>query len=398
MNLPDEQPWHISLSPFSKGSSSQSEDKPRRVKATRWSPQMELSHGTPPLNPLKADLLLPSRCCGATRVSRQLVGATDFEELQYCVFSNGFTSHHEVDAHLDKCTYPIACLCVCLPSGESHPGSLEFDMNHVILSDTVRTQLFDFICKSANEVSHTCWHSCKHRRGFSSREGHRDFQQFSLTAEWSSPCLVQRWKQETTKTTFTRTQKRQVKLILWCNKNLETIYLYIWDFRKGQNMVQRMSLGLYPSTPQPFRESFVKMWNCWISKCWGVALIVFSSRLSPLLLSLQLRQFAFLGAFPAGSQRLLHRVFKATHATRVAGCMTVCDATWHTGGLPDTMAFFHSTALAGQSSQRAESQEAETQEDLRMCFQDMKSSIFLLCHLSLLHLLHHIWPEYHLRN
>lgn len=96
------------------------------------------------------------------------------------------------------------------------------------------------------------------------------------------------------------------------------------------------------------------------------------------------------GAFPAGSQRLLHRVFKAKHATRVAGCMTVCDATWHTGGLPDTMAFFHPTALAGQSSQRAESQEAETQEDLRMCFQDMKSSIFLLCHLSFLHLLHHI--------
>lgn len=191
---------------------------------------------------------------------------------------------------------------------------------------------------------------------------------------------------------------RRGKLILWCNKNLGTIYLYIWDFRKGQNMVQRMSLGLYPSTPQPFRESFVKMWNCWISKCWWVALIVFSSRLSPLLLSLQLRQFAFLGAFPAGSQRLLHRVFKATHATRVAGCITVCDATWHTGGLPDTMAFFHPTALAGQSSQRAESQEAETQEDLRMCFQDMKSSIFLLCHLSFLHLLHHIWPEYHLRN
>lgn len=93
---------------------------------------------------------------------------------------------------------------------------------------------------------------------------------------------------------------RRGKLILWCNKHLGTIYLYIWDFRKGQNMVQRMSLGLYPSTPQPFRESFVKMWNCWISKCWGVALIVFSSRLSPLLLSLQLRQFAFLGHFQLG--------------------------------------------------------------------------------------------------
>lgn len=87
-------------------------------------------------------------------------------------------------------------------------------MNHVILSDTVRTQLFDFICKSANEVSHTCWHSCKHRRGFSSREGHQDFQQLSLTAEWSSPCLAQRWKQETTKTTFTRTQKRQVDTLV----------------------------------------------------------------------------------------------------------------------------------------------------------------------------------------
>ena len=256
-------------------------------------------------------------------------------------------------------------------------------MNHVILSDTVRTQLFDFICKSANEVSHTCWHSCKHRRGFSSREGHQDF-----LATFSYRWVIKPMSCATLKTGDNEDDfhedTEEASWYFGATNTLGTIYLYIWDFRKGQkNMVQRMSLGLYPSTPQPFRESFVKMWNCWISKCWGVALIVFSSRLSPLLLSLQLRQFAFVGAFPAGSQHLLHRVFKAKHATRVAGCMTVCDATWHTGGLPDTMAFFHPTALAGQSSQRAESQEAETQEDLRMCFQDMKSSIFLLCHLSL---------------